>query len=74
MAEIEEAEKDGRLVESFGVGTAAIISPVNAIHYKGRDIMVPTGDDIGPIAQSIWTAITDIQYGRVEHEWSVKVE
>lgn len=74
MGEIEEAEKDGRLVESFGVGTAAIISPVNAIHYKGRDIMVPTGDDIGPIAQSIWTAITDIQYGRVEHEWSVKVE
>lgn len=74
MGEIEEAEKDGRLVEAFGVGTAAIISPVNSIHYKGREIVVPTGDDIGPIAQSMWTAITDIQYGRVEHEWSVKVE
>ena len=73
MGEVEEAEKEGRLMESFGVGTAAIISPVSAIHYKGRDIQVPTGDDIGPIAKSIWTAITDIQYGRVEHEWSVKV-
>ena len=73
MAEIMEAEKDGRLMESFGAGTAAIISPVKAIHYKGQDIHVPTGDSIGPVANSIWKTIVDIQYGRVEHEWSVKI-
>eukprot|EP00596_Hydrurales_sp_CCMP1899_P010457 CAMPEP_0119049858 /NCGR_PEP_ID=MMETSP1177-20130426/66797_1 /TAXON_ID=2985 /ORGANISM="Ochromonas sp, Strain CCMP1899" /LENGTH=323 /DNA_ID=CAMNT_0007027585 /DNA_START=224 /DNA_END=1191 /DNA_ORIENTATION=+ len=35
MGEIETAEKEGRLLESFGAGTAAVISPVKAIYYKG---------------------------------------
>ena len=73
MAEVVEAAKDGRLMESFGAGTAAIISPVNCISYKGEDINVPTGDGIGPIAKQFWTILTDIQYGKVEHEWSVVV-
>jgi branched-chain amino acid aminotransferase len=36
MGEIETAEKEGRLLESFGAGTAAVISPVKAIYYKGK--------------------------------------
>ena len=73
MAEVVEASKEGRLMESFGAGTAAIISPVRCIVYKGEDINLPTGDDIGPIAKQFWTILTDIQYGKVEHEWSVVV-
>jgi branched-chain amino acid aminotransferase len=71
MSELIEASKDGRLVESFGAGTAAVIAPVNSIMYKDVSYDFPTGNDIGPIAKSFWDKIGDIQYGRVEHEWSV---
>lgn len=42
--------------------------------YSGEDILVPTGDRAGPIATKMWKTITDIQYGRVEHPWSVIVD
>ena len=73
MAEVVEAYREGRLMESFGAGTAAIISPVRCIVYKGEDINIPTGDDIGPIAKQFWITLTDIQYGKLQHEWSVVV-
>ena len=73
MPEIVEASVKGNLVEAFGAGTAVVISPVKSILYQGKDIVVPTGDNAGPIAQKLWTDLTDIQYGRVEHEWSVKI-
>lgn len=34
---------------------------------------VPSGDCIGPLAKRFWETLTDIQYGRVEHPWSVKI-
>ncbi|CAN0366847.1 unnamed protein product, partial [Scytosiphon promiscuus] len=34
---------------------------------------VPSGDSIGALAKRFWGALTDIQYGRVEHPWSVKL-
>ncbi len=73
MGEVHEAWKEGRLLEAFGAGTAAIISPINCIHYNGDDIEFPTGNDIGPISKSFWRMLCDIQYGIKEHEWSVKI-
>lgn len=73
MPEVARAGKEGRLVEAFGAGTAVVISPVRSILYQGAEIVVPTGDQAGPIAAKLWTDLTDIQYGRVEHPWSVKV-
>jgi branched-chain amino acid aminotransferase len=73
MKEIIKASKEGRLMEAFGAGTAAVIAPVNEIHYKGQDIKFPTGAEIGPVGKSMWNKILDIQYGRVEHPWSVVV-
>ena len=58
----------------FGAGTAAVISPVNGIVYKGEeDIAVPTKDDIGPFAKQLWQTLNDIQYGKVHHHWSVVI-
>lgn len=71
MGEVLEAEADGRLLEVLGCGTAAIISPVKSILYNGHEIQVPTGDKVGPVATKMWDAITGIQYGKVEHPWSV---
>ena len=73
MNEVLDAEKDGRLLEAFGAGTAAIISPVNSIVYKNHEIKIPTGDNAGPTAIKIWKSLLDIQYARVKHPWSVLV-
>ncbi|EPQ27248.1 uncharacterized protein PFL1_05171 [Pseudozyma flocculosa PF-1] len=72
MKEVVDASADGSLLEIFGAGTAAIVSPVDRIGYKGSDIHVPvTEGGSGPIAKAMLDRITDIQLGRVEHEWSV---
>lgn len=73
MGEIQEAEKEGRLLEAFGAGTAVVISPVRSIVYKDSEIQVPTGDQAGPVAARLWKTLYDIQYGNVPHEWSVPI-
>ena len=42
MDELVQATQDGSLVEVFGSGTAAVVTPVGAIHYQGRLIKLPT--------------------------------
>ncbi|KAJ3838372.1 aminotransferase [Lentinula raphanica] len=74
MKEVQEAEASGNLVELFGSGTAAIISPVNRIGYLGKDIHVPTGEDgMGPVSRPIWTELVGRQMGTIPSEWSVPV-
>ena len=38
MDEIVEAYNNGALKEAFGTGTAAVVSPVGVIAYKGVDM------------------------------------
>jgi branched-chain amino acid aminotransferase len=71
LPEIVQAQKDGRLLEIFGAGTAAVIAPVKKIVYNEYDIVVPTGSAIGPLSQRFWETLIDIQYGRVTHPWSI---
>lgn len=80
MPEVARAEQEGRLVESFGAGTAAIVSPVSAIGYSGRDVQIPVGGDSASLvgrssglslAEHIRDKIQDIQYGLEEHPFSV---
>ena len=72
MAEVQEAAEDGRLLEVFGAGTAAVVTPVSCIQYKGKDISVPA---VGKLTQRMWDKITGIQYGKIEGPpgWNVKV-
>ena len=73
MGEIKEAAEDNRLLEVFGAGTAAVVSPVSCIQYKGMDIDIPA---VGELTQRVWDEVTGIQYGKTEGPpgWSVKVE
>lgn len=70
--EIKEAAAEGRLVEAFGAGTAAVVTPISCIEYQGEDIDVPA---TGPLTQRIWDEITGIQYGKIEGPagWSHKI-
>jgi branched-chain amino acid aminotransferase len=72
MAEIQEAAQDNRLLEAFGTGTAAVVSPISCIQYQGKDIEIPA---VGEVTQRIWDEVTGIQYGKVEgpQGWSVEI-
>lgn len=70
MREVVEASAEGRLVEAFGAGTAAVVTPISCVKYKGKDIEIPaTGD----ITKRVWNEVTSIQYGIKEGPpgWSV---
>lgn len=70
--------------------TAAIVSPVKKIFYKGKDWKVPLVIKIryylnfqdasdktkqaGPLTSRFAETIMNIQYGVVEHEWSVVID
>ncbi len=75
MQEVAAAAAEGRLMEVFGAGTAAVVSPIRAISW--RDEMIPCGlpenEEAGPIARQMKDWIEGIQYGDEEHPWSVRV-
>ena len=76
LPELREALKENRLLEVFGTGTAAVISPVSVIHYQGADLEIPCGDDnkAGELTMRLWKDMTDIQYGKkANHPWSVAI-
>jgi branched-chain amino acid aminotransferase len=72
--ELMQAHESGSLKEVFGAGTAAVISPVGQIKY-GDAVITIADNQVGPIAQKYYKAITDIQYGKAEDPmgWIVPV-
>ena len=70
--EVAEKSEKGQLVEAFGAGTAAVVSPINAIGFKGKDINVPVVDGVaGNLTKTIGEWIGKIQYGEEEYQdWS----
>jgi branched-chain amino acid aminotransferase len=72
MGEVMTALAAGRLVEMFGSGTAAVVSPVGGLHYGGVMHQLPTPEE--GLAARILAAMNDIYYGRREHPWAVDVE
>ena len=63
--EVHEAYQKGELEEVFGSGTAAVISPVGELCYKGEKMII-NGGKIGPFAQKMFDHITGLQSGEVE--------
>ena len=55
--------QNGSVTEVFGAGTAAVISPVGILAYKGQDYQVGNGET-GPKAIRFYEHLTGIQYGR----------
>ncbi|MGN0733471.1 MAG: branched-chain amino acid aminotransferase [Emergencia sp.] len=73
--ELEEAYRAGQLKEMFASGTAAIVSPVGELLYKGERMII-NNNEIGPIAQEMYDTIYGIQTGKIEDfmGWTVPVE
>ncbi len=72
--EVIAAQKNGRLKEAFGSGTAAVISPVGHFAYRGQEYQVADGRT-GTISQRLYDEITGIQLGTRPDPfgWVVKI-
>lgn len=75
MQDLASASDEGRLIEAFGTGTAAVVSPVRNISWKGRfiDCGLREGSEVGDITKRMKDWIEGIQYGDEEHPWSWKI-
>jgi len=74
VTEIVEAARKGELLEMFGAGTAAVISPISGFSNKGERFELPKVEN--SYASFIKKGITDIQKNRAEDKfgWRVKVQ
>jgi branched-chain amino acid aminotransferase len=75
VAEIEEGFKNGKLTEAFGVGTAAVVSPIASISIQGRNYQLPVA---GPESFQLRAKkkLSDIRLG-IEadvHGWNYAVK
>ncbi len=66
---IEDAHS-GKLKEVFACGTAAVVTPVGTIHFKGADHTINGGGE-GPLTLKLRETLTGIHAGGSEHhpEW-----
>lgn len=70
--EVKDRAAKGELIEAFGAGTAAVVSPIKTIGWKGEDIEVPlAAGTSGDLTKDVADWIRAIQYGEVENKgWS----
>jgi len=68
IEEVYDAHASGKLEEVFGSGTAAVISPVGELSWKGQKIVI-NGNQTGPTSQKLFDFVTGLQYGRLKDEF-----
>lgn len=62
MTEVLSAHKSGELLEVFGTGTAAVISPVGELAHRNETYVINNAQ-VGPLSSRLLQEITGIQYG-----------
>ena len=75
MDEILAALNNGMLKEAFASGTAAVVSPVGQMFYKGTDHIINAGK-VGPLTERLYNEILGIQYGEKEDpfDWRLRID
>ena len=64
IADIMKAGHEGKLEEVFGTGTAAVVSPVKELDWKGDKVAI-SGGKIGELTQKLYDTLTGIQWGKI---------
>ena len=74
MDEVMAAIADGTLREAFASGTAAIVSPVGQICYRGKEYLIG-GGKTGKLTERLYNEILQIQYGQKDDPfgWRIKI-
>ncbi|OQR72481.1 branched-chain-amino-acid aminotransferase, partial [Tropilaelaps mercedesae] len=78
MFELRKTSGEGRLLEMFGTGTACTVLPIDRIVHRQNnqreELHVPTMESKYQMHAQLLQAMLDIQYGVIDHPWSVLVE
>lgn len=74
MDEVMGAIADGALREAFASGTAAIVSPIGLIYYRGREYPI-NESKTGSLTERLYNEILQIQYGQKDDPfgWRIKI-
>lgn len=69
ISELEQFDELG------AVGTAAVCTPVNQVHYRGKDFSFGRGEEAGPVLTKLYEMLTKIQTGDApdRHGWLYEV-
>ncbi|HVJ48015.1 branched-chain amino acid aminotransferase [Desulfitobacterium sp.] len=67
IEEVFEAHTKGELEEVFGSGTAAVISPVGELSWKGQKIAI-NNNQTGEFSQKLFDYITSVQSGKIDDQ------
>jgi branched-chain amino acid aminotransferase len=62
IGEILDHLAKGQLIEAFGTGTAAVISPIGELYFKGRSHVIHENRP-GPLSQRLYDQISGLQRG-----------
>lgn len=68
IEEVISGIESGKVMEMFGTGTAAVISPVGKLVYKAKNYTVGKGG-IGELSQKFYDYITSLQVGMEEDKF-----
>ena len=64
--EWREGVAGGRITEVFACGTAAVVTPVGTLRWRGGEVAQQDPNETGPVTRQVRSALVDIQYGRAE--------
>ncbi|MBR5977017.1 MAG: branched-chain amino acid aminotransferase [Clostridia bacterium] len=73
--ELFDALRAGKLEEAWGTGTAAVVSPIGELSYRGEKYTI-NNFEIGPTTQWLYDTLTGMQWGRLPDNkgWIIPVE
>jgi branched-chain amino acid aminotransferase len=73
--EVAAAAESGALEEMFACGTAAVVSPIAQLGYRGGSIK-PSLPGPGPLTRALHDELTGIQFARLpdRHGWTRKID
>lgn len=73
--ELGKALESGELKEAWGCGTAAVVSPIGELCYKGKKFIINNGE-IGAVTQKLYDTLTGIQWGKIDDKygWTVPIK
>ena len=69
IEEVFESHAKGELEEIFGSGTAAVISPVGSLSWKGQKIII-NNNQTGEFSQKLFDYITGVQSGKIADQFN----
>jgi len=73
IADVIEAAASGDLKEAFASGTAAIVSPIGQIYYRGKEHVI-NGGKTGALTERLYNEILQIQYGEKDDPFGWRMQ